>query len=363
MFTALVFACDVSAENMDVSEEFSSQISQAEELVPDEAYGFLEDNGLSIDDPSGFIELSPMQVLDYICGRVKDRASAPLRLLGRILAAVLISSLVSGMSTERIQSSSRTVDIITSLTVLTLISSPICEAAELTASTLKGGGTFMLGYVPVFASIAAAGGNITSSLTYSSIVLASAQLCVQTASETVLPLTGMCMALGAIEGISPQLSVAGMSEALKKAATVLIGIIMSVFVGLLSLQSMVSNAFDTVTLKAAKLVVSNAVPVVGSAVSDAYATVRASMSLLKNGTGIYGIAALVIMLLPPAAELFLTVASVQLGAFAAEMFGAVRVKLLLTSACAALKICLALTVCFSVIFIIATAVVMSAAVI
>ena len=65
---------------------------------------------------------------------------------------------------------------------------------------------------------------------------------------------------------------------------------MTIFTGLLSIQSVVGSSADTLTSKTAKYVISNCVPVVGGAVSDAYSTVKGSLSLLKNGIGGVGIA-------------------------------------------------------------------------
>lgn len=52
---------------------------------------------------------------------------------------------------------------------------------------------------------------------------------------------------------------------------------MTVFTGLLSIQSIVGTSADTLGVKAAKFVVSNFVPIVGSAVADAYTTMRSGL--------------------------------------------------------------------------------------
>ena len=71
---------------------------------------------------------------------------------------------------------------------------------------------------------------------------------------------------------------------------------MTIFTGILSVQSIVGASADSVAVKAAKYVLSNSIPLVGSAASDAYSTVRGSILLLKNGVGGIGIAALAVML-------------------------------------------------------------------
>lgn len=77
---------------------------------------------------------------------------------------------------------------------------------------------------------------------------------------------------------------------------------MTVFTGLLSIQSIVGTSADTLGVKAAKFVVSNFVPIVGSAVADAYTTMRSGLGLLRGATGAFGIIALCVTLLPPILE-------------------------------------------------------------
>lgn len=75
--------------------------------------------------------------------------------------------------------------------------------------------------------------------------------------------------------------------------------VLYVFVGYISITGVVSGTTDQMALKATKLTISGAVPVVGGILSDASEAVLVSMGALKNTAGIYGILAFVAILILP----------------------------------------------------------------
>ena len=62
-----------------------------------------------------------------------------------------------------------------------------------------------------------------------------------------------------------------------------------IFTGYLSITGVVSGATDAAALKAAKLTISGAVPVVGGIISDASEAVLVGMGVVKNSAGTYGL--------------------------------------------------------------------------
>lgn len=75
--------------------------------------------------------------------------------------------------------------------------------------------------------------------------------------------------------------------------------ILYVYTGYISITGVVSGATDASLLKAAKLTISGAVPVVGGILSDASEAVLASAAAVKNAAGIYGLLAITAMWLGP----------------------------------------------------------------
>jgi stage III sporulation protein AE len=75
--------------------------------------------------------------------------------------------------------------------------------------------------------------------------------------------------------------------------------ILYVFTGYMSISSVISGGADKTALRAAKLTISGAVPVVGSIMSDASETILLGAGVVKNAAGIYGVLAVIAILILP----------------------------------------------------------------
>lgn len=334
--------------------------SNSEEIaLPDKTGDFMKENQIDISDPKGTLSVTPKMVLQYMWDGFKDKLAQPLRVLGGLLAVILLAAVIEGVGdTVQNSSTARIFGIISTLACVAMITGPISDCIQDTSNTLISGGNFMVSYVPVFSGIVAASGNISSAGSYSVIVLAVAEVFTQIAATILMPLLGLCMALAVVESIQPSISLSGMTNGIKKIATWGIGFLMTIFVGLLTIQSVFGTSADTLTIKATKFVVSSAVPVVGGAVSDAYTTIRSSLSLLKSGVGTYGIIALSLTVLPTILSVLAVQLSVFLGSIAAEVFGVKAISAFLKNISSVLSIAMSLLVCFSVMLIVSTAIIM-----
>lgn len=76
-------------------------------------------------------------------------------------------------------------------------------------------------------------------------------------------------------------------------------ILMYLFTGYIGITGVISGTVDAASVKAAKLALSGFVPVVGSVISDASETILISAGVMKNTAGIYGLLALLAMLIVP----------------------------------------------------------------
>ena len=75
--------------------------------------------------------------------------------------------------------------------------------------------------------------------------------------------------------------------------------VLYVFTGYMSISSVITGGTDKTALKAAKLTISGVVPVVGGIMSDASETILVGAGVVKNATGVYGILAVIAILVLP----------------------------------------------------------------
>ncbi|MGN0641681.1 MAG: hypothetical protein ACI4JJ_00920 [Huintestinicola sp.] len=359
---AAVLSPKVCAENDmgELSEAYGISDGIASESLPYDAADFLAENNISPDDPDSISKLSPKTVLSYMWEKIKHSAASPLRVFVLILGAVLLSALTGAVGDSAGGETEQLYRVISVLICTALIVPYVESAVSMAKETLSCGSDFMVCYVPVMAGIAAASGTVTSAASYNVIVLFAAEAAVRIASELLMPVLSLCMAMGIIDAVNPGFSLSGITELLKKYTSVLLCFIMTVFTGLLSVQSIVGVSADTVGVKAAKFVVSNMIPVVGNAVADAYSTMRSGLGLLKGAAGAFGVIAIAAAVLPPIIETALLQLAVSAGEAAADMFGAKELKVLFKNTASVLSLIIALLSCFAVMFIVATIILMAA---
>ena len=79
----------------------------------------------------------------------------------------------------------------------------------------------------------------------------------------------------------------------------ILGIVLTLFIGVVSVEGSLSSTVDGITAKTAKAAVSNFIPVVGKILGDAVDTVIGCSNILKNAVGIIGVIIIVgICILP-----------------------------------------------------------------
>ena len=346
-------------EQIDITTELGIDTQSIDDNLTPEARQFINDNKISVENTDAMIEITPSEVFVYIWDTFREKLIKPLKILISLLAVMLISILVNNMEDSLSNKSiSGMFGVISVLISVGLISSSVSDCINTASEVLSSGSQFMIGYVPVFAGITASSGSITSATAYNLLVILVSQWSTQLFSDIIVPILSLCMAMGIIEAINPDFRLSGITEGVKKAVTFIIGFIMIIFIGLMSLQSIIGASADTLGVKAAKYMVSNWIPFVGGAIADTYTTVKHSLGLLRGGTGFLGIAVIFVMVVPPLIEIISMRMIFSAADIISDLFGIPQMKILLKNTGWILSIILSTLMCFSVMFIISTTMLM-----
>ncbi len=368
LFIALVLllATPIYAEPTDTVEPppteelFEQQLeaSGAGELVfmlPSETQAYLRELGIDQLTPGSLISLEPSQFFNVIWLMVKDTLSKPKILFYSILGIILLCSLVDGFKEGFLQKPIG--GVFTTVSVLCVVAgiiTPIWSCIERTSRAVYDCANFMLGFVPVLSGIMAVSGQPVTASTYSLFLFTAAELVSQIASTTVVPLLCIYLAFCIVSAVSPQLNLVGAAKMIKSCATWILGFIITIFVGLLGVQTIVSTGADSVAIKAGKFLVGSFVPIVGGALSDAVASVGGCISLLKSVVGGFGIIAAVIIFLPVLIDAAIWYLTLNIAAAVSDIFDLKPVSEVLKSSATAVSLLLAVILCFALLLIVAT---------
>ena len=330
------------------------------ESIPDASLDTINDTGISLSDSSDFTKISPSELIRYISDKFRNNLTEPVRLLSSIIAITAIAAAASFLP----DSVSGKDDIGMSGTVAALASAaaaavPIGSCISQISATITAGSRFMAAYIPVFVGIAASSGSVTSAAAYDLAVEGFAEISVQIAARVVIPLLSVCTALSITDGIDDSFGLSAVTKLAQKLTGVALTGAVTIFSGLLSLQSAVGTSADSLGAKTAKLAVANFVPVVGGALSDTCAAVRSGLALLKNAAGIFGIIVIAAAILPPLLRSVGLYLALCIGSTAADIVGCKRMSALLRNLSSVMGMAMAITLCFGAIFIISTAILMA----
>ncbi len=349
VFIACFFQIKAQAAELDYgSEEISSQVDD-----------MLDEYDISFkwSDMQG---LSAGEMLSEIIEAVKARISAPVGLLGTIFVIIIFSALIKNFceNSQKRSSSANLCAMICILSAVAVISTPLLTVYESASESISAGGGFMLAFVPVFAGITMASGCITSAGVYNMIILGAAELMIQAADKLIMPLLSMTAALAVTAGIFANSTVDSLIKLIKKIITWTMTVAAGLFTGFISLKSTLGNVAEGFASKTAKFMISGFVPVIGSAVSDAYSTVKGSFDIMRCTAGTAGTVAIILIMLPPVLEIIVFRFVMWLGTAAAEMFSDAPLAKLLKNFDSGLAIALSILVGFGLLFVISTAILM-----
>lgn len=312
------------------------------------------DLGISYDDISG---LSLGEIVSLIGDKLSDRLAAPLKMLSAIFLVIVITSVLKTSAGGVMGGASGEIyNMVCAISAVAVIVPQLLDLYSGTLTDIQVCGSFILVFVPVLSAIAIACGGFSSAGVYHMMTLGASEMLIRLSESYLLPILGTTAALSVTGSVFPNTSLESIVSILKKTVTWTISVAMTLFTGFVTLKCSISAKSDGAAAKTAKMIVSGFVPIVGGAVSDAYATVKGSFEVIGSTVGAAGIIGIVILLLPKLIELFIYRAVMWIGSAAADVFSADPVSKLLKGLDSGLAIAQCILVCYSLMFIISSAI-------
>lgn len=157
--------------------------------------------------------------------------------------------------------------------------------------------------LPVMCASAAAKGAVSSSAAlYMGTALFDAVLS-SLMEHLLIPMLYLFLVLAIANAVFPEQTLSRIQKLLRWASEWVLKIILYLFCGYMAVTGVVSGAADANAVRAAKIAISGAVPVVGGILSDAAETVMVSAGILGSGAGIYGLLTVIALFCAPFLQL------------------------------------------------------------
>ncbi|WP_413308918.1 stage III sporulation protein AE [Bacillus sp. 1P10SD] len=165
--------------------------------------------------------------------------------------------------------------------------------------------SFILALVPLLLALIAASGGLISAAFFHPVILFLMNMSGLFMQYIILPLLFLATLLSIVSTMSEQYKVSQLAQLLRNWSIGLMGLFLTVFLGVISVQGASAAVTDGVTIRTAKFVTGNFIPVIGRMFTDATDTVVSASVLLKNTVGIAGVAILLIIVAFPAIKILM----------------------------------------------------------
>ena len=351
----IILLMTVSVKAQEI-ENIEKELEDLQSSLSDEVLDDL--NGLGVESYTDISSdtLSFSDVMQLITDKLTENAASPLSVCAAVTAIILICSVLEVYKDSLRRTAMQEVMEAVSVTAITAaLIAPVLSLINSAVSVIGAAADIMILYIPLLVSLLAFSGKLISSAGYYGALMTASQGVSQLSSRFISPLLSLCLALSVSSSLTNKIRLKGFSTLLSKLIKWTLAFSMSIFSAVLTVKSFITNSYDSVSSRAVQFSLSSFIPVVGTAVSQAYKTISGSVNMLRAGVGVFVIAALMVTFLPITLKTILFLISVNVSKAVGEAVGADTVTDLLSSVSDVLTILIAVIVSVITVFIISTA--------
>lgn len=162
---------------------------------------------------------------------------------------------------------------------------------------------FMLAMIPLVIALLASVGNLATATMFHPLIIFMINISGMMISYVVFPLLFLSAMLSIVSLFSERYKVTQLATLLRNIAMGVLGSFLTIFLAVISIQGATSAVTDGVTLRTAKYITGNFIPIVGRVFSDAADTVLNASLLVKNAVGLAGVVILIMLCAFPALKI------------------------------------------------------------
>ena len=287
IFPCISFATEEIMEEEKEALGISNFIKEAEKYT-EEVFPNLDIEKLMNSSIKGEINLGFFK--NIFLKLIGEEITVAIKLMISVLIVIIINSLckaiIENLGNEE---TIKIVYFLQYMIIVMLVVSSFKEILLLTKESIAKIIDFMNLLVPLFTTLMLTTGCIASSNVIQPILLFLINFVGNFSNNFLIPLLLISIALTIISNISDKVQIASITKHLKSSIVWILGVVLTVFTCLLSLEGTLSSSVDGLTSKTAKAAVANFIPVVGKILGDTVETVIGCSNILKNTVGFIGV--------------------------------------------------------------------------
>lgn len=296
-------------------------------------------------------------VISFFFKEVKTVISLSISIVVISIICSLLKNLQSSFSSEGI---SNIAFFACYALLIMILSKSFIVSINIAIDIIKDLSDFMAAILPVLVIMLGTVGGFTQAATMDPIVIGATLIVPRIYTNVIIPLILITCVLEFANNISTEHKINNLCKLIKQTTLSLQGIILTIFIGLLTIRGITSSTIDAVTLKTAKFAIDNFIPIVGKAFSDAITSVAGYSLIIKNAVSSVGLIVIILMMLYPIIKLILISFVYKITAAIIEPISDKRITSSISSAGDSLILIMSCVVSVSIMFFILLAIMASA---
>ena len=279
--------------------------------------------------------------------------------IGIIMIIIIIHSILVNISESLGNKSvSQIAYFVEYIVIITLVLNNFSDIINMVKESITNIVGFSNSLIPLLITLMLTTGAIVSTSVIKPVLLILINFIGNFITNFILPLVIIGTVLAIVSKISNKVRIDKLAKFMKSAGVWILGIIMTLFVTVLSLEGSITQTVDGVTAKTAKAAVSTVIPVVGKILGDATDAVIGCAGILKNAVGFVGIIVIIGICIAPIIKLAVLSFTYYIASCVCQPIADEKVIGLLDSIGDTFKILLGIVFCVSVMLIIGLTIVM-----
>ena len=217
---------------------------------------------------------------------IKTAVNLMVSVLIVIIIHSIFKSIIDGLENN---SFSKIAFFVQYLIIITLVTNTFLSILEITREAITNIINFMNLLIPLLLTLILTTGAITTTSIVQPLLIFLVSFIGNFINNVIIPMLLISITLCIISNISNKIQIDRLSKFLKSSIIWILGIILTVFSCMLSIEGTLGSSVDGMTGKTAKATVSNFIPIVGKVLGDTVDSVIGCSNILKNSVGIIGV--------------------------------------------------------------------------
>ena len=291
------------------------------------------------------------KIINLLGKEVKTGIKSLVSILIIIVIHSILKSISENLQNDNVSKMIYYVQYIAIVTVIMNNFSNVITMVKETATNLVG---FMNSLVPILVSLMLYTGSITTSSILEPAILFMINFIGNIIQSFLIPAVLIAATLSIVSKIGDKVQIDKISKTFNSGIIWILGVILTTFVGVISLEGTLSSSIDGIIAKTAKAIVSSSIPIVGKILGDAVDTVLGCGIILKNAIGVIGVVIIIGICIMPIIKIAILTISYKILASISEPIADTKIIKLLEQIGDIFKVLLAILCSISVMVIVGT---------